>query len=142
MEKYTTLIGRLLVGHIFLLAGINKIGGYEATAGWMDAMGVPGALLPAVIALEIGAGLALIVGLQTRLAAWALAAFSIVAAAIFHNNFADQIQSIMFMKNLAIAGGLLLLANTGAGELSIDSLLAKKRSLAGKSIAQGNTSVV
>ncbi len=62
MEKTATLIGRILLAHIFLLAGISKIGGYAATQGWMEAMGVSGTLLPFVIALEIGGGLALILG--------------------------------------------------------------------------------
>lgn len=127
MNKYTTLSGRLLMGQIFLLAGIGKIGGYASTQGWMEAMGVPGILLPAVILLEIGGGVALILGWQTRLSAIALAGFSIVAALIFHNNLADQIQSIMFMKNLAMAGGLLFIAAHGAGELSIDARVTTYR---------------
>ncbi len=127
MDKYTTLLGRLLVAPIFIIAGIGKIGGYAATAGWMESMGVPGMLLPAVILLEIGGGLALLLGWQVRLAAWLLAGFSIVSAAIFHNNFADQIQSLMFMKNLAMAGGLLFIAAHGAGALSIDARLSQRQ---------------
>ncbi len=127
MNNYTTLIGRLLMGQIFLLAGISKIGAYAATQGWMESMGVPGVLLPAVILLEIGGGAALIFGWQTRFSAVALAGFSIISAAIFHNNLADQIQSIMFMKNLAIAGGLLFIAAHGAGALSIDTRLSLRR---------------
>ncbi len=127
MDKFTPLIGRILMGQIFLLAGINKISGYDGTLGYMEAMGVPGGLLPAVILLEIGAGLALIIGWQTRWAAWALAGFSIVGAVIFHNNPADQIQMIMFMKNLAIAGGLIVIASFGAGELSLDARRRKQR---------------
>ncbi len=126
MEKTATLIGRVLLAHIFLLSGITKIGGYAATAGWMEAMGVPGALLPAVILLEVGGGLALILGWQTKLAALALAGFSIIAALIFHNNFADQMQMIMFMKNFAMAGGLLYVAAFGAGAWSLDSRRANK----------------
>lgn len=121
MEKYTTLLGRLLIAPMFIVAGAGKIGGYAATQGWMEAMGVPGMLLPAVIALEIGGGLALLLGWQARLMAGLLAGFTIVAAAIFHNDFADQIQSLMFMKNLAIAGGLLFIAAQGAGGLSLDA---------------------
>lgn len=127
MEKAATLIGRILLGHIFLLAGINKIGGYAATAGWMEAMGVPGMFLPAVIALEIGGGLALILGFQARIAALALAGFSIASAVIFHADFSDQTQSIMFMKNFAMAGGLLYVAALGAGAWSIDAKLAQRR---------------
>ena len=120
MDKYQTLVGRVLLAHIFLLAGISKISGYAGTQGWMESVGVPGMLLPLVIVLEIGGALALIIGWQTKWAAWALAAFSVVSAIIFHSNFADQMQSILFMKNLAMAGGLLVLAAHGAGPVSLD----------------------
>lgn len=121
MQAYINLAGRILLAHIFLLAGLNKLGGgYAGTQAYMESVGVPGMLLPLVIALEIGGALAIILGWQTRLAAWALALFSIVAAIIFHSNFADQIQMILFMKNFSIAGGLLLLAANGAGALSLD----------------------
>lgn len=120
MEKYTNLVGRILLAHIFLMAGINKITGYSGTQGYMEGMGVPGMLLPLVILLEIGGALALIVGWQTRWAAYALALFSIVAAIIFHSNLAEQIQMILFMKNWALAGGLLVLAANGAGAFSLD----------------------
>ena len=119
MDKYINLAGRILLAHIFLLAGINKISGYAGTQAYMDAMGVPGMLLPLVILLEIGGGLALIVGWQTKWASYALAGFTIVAALIFHRNFGDQMQMIMFMKNLSIAGGLLILAVNGAGAFSL-----------------------
>ncbi len=121
MDRYTTLLGRLLIAPIFIIAAIGKIGGYTATQGWMETMGVPGILLPAVILLELGGGLALLFGWQARTAAGLLAGFTIVAAAIFHNNLTDQIQSLMFMKNLAIAGGLLFITAHGAGRLSIDA---------------------
>ena len=120
MEKYTNLAGRILLAHIFLLAGLNKITGYSGTQGYMEAMGVPGMLLPLVILLEVGGALALIVGWQTRWAAYALALFSIVAALIFHSNLSDQTQMILFMKNWALAGGLLVLAANGAGAFSLD----------------------
>ena len=121
MEKYVNLAGRVLLAHIFLLAGINKITGYSGTQGYMEAMGVPGMLLPLVILLEIGGALALIAGWQTRLAAYALALFSIVGALIFHSNLGDQMQMIMFMKNWAMAGGLLVLAANSAGAFSLDN---------------------
>lgn len=121
MEKYSNLVGRILLAHIFLLAGLNKITGYSGTQGYMEAMGVPGVLLPLVILLEIGGALALIAGWQTRLAAYALALFSVVAALIFHSNLEDQIQMILFMKNWALAGGLLVLAANGAGAFSLDN---------------------
>ncbi len=126
MEKATTLVGRILLGHIFLLAGISKIGSYAGTQGYMEAMGVPGMLLPLVILLEIGGGLALIVGFQARITASLLAGFSIISAIIFHANIEDQMQSIMFMKNFAIAGGLLFITAFGAGSWSIDAYRSNK----------------
>lgn len=126
MNNVIELIGRLFLGHIFLLAGINKMGaGYAGTAGYMDSMGVPGGLLPVVIALEIIGGLMVIVGFKVKWAAYALAGFSIMAAVIFHANLAEQMQMILFMKNFAIAGGLLLLSVHGAGVLSIDNKFNK-----------------
>lgn len=130
MQNTATLVGRVLLAHIFLLSGVSKISGYAGTAGYMDAMGVPGALLPLVIALEIGGGLALMLGWQTRWSAIALAAFTVVAGAIFHSNFADQMQMIMFMKNISIAGGLLFVAAVGAGAWSLDARRAKNRGMA------------
>jgi len=121
MEKISQFVARLFLAQIFLLSGIFKISGYEGTQGYMDAMGVPGMLLPLVILLEVGGGLAIIAGWQTRIISIALAAFTVVAAVIFHNNFSDQMQMIMFMKNIAIAGGLILLAIHGAGSYSLDS---------------------
>ncbi len=117
----TQLTGRVLMSFIFIMAGINKIGAYAGTQGYMESMGVPGMLLPLVILLEIGGGLALLLGWQTRIAAFLLAGFSIVSAIIFHANFADQMQSILFMKNVAIAGGLLFLVASAEQQWSIDS---------------------
>jgi|TARA_B110000261_G_C13076029_1_gene354047 putative oxidoreductase len=121
MEKVSQLVARLFLGHIFLLAGVSKISAYEGTQGYMDAMGVPGVLLPLVILFEIAGGLMILVGWKTKWAAIPLAGFSVVAAAIFHNNFADQMQMILFMKNIAIAGGFLLLSAHGAGAYSLDN---------------------
>ncbi len=124
MNKLIELVARLFLGHIFLLAGLNKLGaGYAGTQAYMDSMGVPGGLLPLVIALEIVAGLMVIAGFKTRWAAYALAGFSVLAAVIFHADFADQMQVILFMKNISIAGGLLLLSVHGASEISIDRKL-------------------
>jgi putative oxidoreductase len=121
MEKFSQLSARVLLGHIFLLAGLSKISAYEGTQGYMEAMGVPGSLLALVILLEIGGGLAIIVGWQTRWTSYALAAFSVASAVIFHSDFGDQTQMVMFMKNFAIAGGFLLLSVHGAGAYSLDS---------------------
>jgi putative oxidoreductase len=125
MEKVTQLIARLMLGHIFLIAGLQKISSYEGTQGYMESAGLPGMLLPLVILVEVGGGLGIMIGWQTKLAAIALAVFSLVSAAFFHNNFSDQTQVIMLMKNIAIAGGLMLLAVYGAGSYSVDSRLIK-----------------
>lgn len=121
MERTLNLAGRVLLAHIFLISGWSKIGGYAGTQGYMESMGVPGALLPLVIAIEVLGAVALIVGFKTRWAALSLAAFSVVSAVIFHSNFADQMQMISFMKNFAMAGGLLILAQTGATAFSFDA---------------------
>lgn len=122
MNNAIILAARVLLAQIFLVAGFGKLGaGYAGTQAYMEAMGIPGMLLPLVIALEIGGGLALIAGFMTRWAALALAGFAVVSAVIFHANFGDQTQAIMFMKNLAMAGGLLLLYVQGAGSYSLDA---------------------
>lgn len=114
------LVARALAAAIFIMAGISKLGaGYAGTEAYMASMGVPGALLPLVIALEIGGGLAVLFGFQARLAAFALAVFCVVSAFLFHTD-ADQMQQIMFMKNLSMAGGLLAFTVFGAGRLSLD----------------------
>ena len=91
----------------------------------MESVGVPGMLLPLVIILELGGAIAIIVGWKTRWAALALAIFCIVSAFIFHFDFSNQVQSIMFMKNIAIAGGLAVIFAYGAGEYSLDNRLGK-----------------
>lgn len=118
---YFNTVGRVLIAAIFLLSGVSKISAYAATQGYMDGMGVPGGLLPLVIAFEIAAAIAIIVGFKTRIAALLLAGFSIVSAVIFHGDLGDQAQFIMFMKNLAIAGGFLFLVANGAGALALDN---------------------
>jgi len=120
-QNTADLLGRILISLIFLLSGLHKIGGYEATQGYMAAMGVPGALLPLVIALEVGGALAIILGYHTRLFAFLLAGFSVVSALLFHRALGDQVQFIMFMKNLAMAGGFLFLVARGAGDWSLDA---------------------
>ncbi len=129
MQQKLNLAGRLLLAQIFLLAGVSKIGGYAATVGYMEAMGVSPALLPAVIVLEIGGALSLILGWQVRWAAAALATFSVVAAVIFHADLGDQMQMLLFTKNIALAGGLLVLAASGAGTLSFDARRAQSGNL-------------
>lgn len=118
---YFNAVGRVLISAIFMLSGISKVSAYEATQGYMAAMGVPAEALPLVIAFEIGAPVAVIIGFHTRLAALALAGFSLVTAALFHAELGDQTQFIMFMKNIAIAGGFLFLVANGPGPLALDN---------------------
>jgi putative oxidoreductase len=125
LEKFAELAGRALLALLFLLSGLGKLGSYDATAGYMSAMGVSGALLPVVIATEVIGAAAIIIGWRTRVVAFLLAGFTLLSALIFHRNLADQIQMIMFFKNIAIAGGLLLLVANGAGRLSIDRRIAR-----------------
>lgn len=128
LQNPLTLIGRLLFALMFLPAGISKIGGFAGTVGYIGSKGLPMAELGAVIAIvvEVGGALALIAGFGTRFAALALAAFTLVATFFFHNFWgvpADQamMQQLMFYKNIAVVGGLLVLAAHGAGAWSVDA---------------------
>jgi putative oxidoreductase len=114
------LTGRVLIAAMFLIAGLGKISGYSGTQGYMASMGVPGALLPLVIALEVLGAIAIIVGYRTRLVAAALAGFTLLAGLLFHGG-ADQMQQIMLLKNFAVAGGFLFLVARGAGDWSLDA---------------------
>ncbi len=116
-----SLAGRVLIALIFVLAGLSKISAIEGTQGYMEAMGLSGILIYPTILFEVAAGLAIIAGFKTRYVALALAGFSLLSALIFHNQLGDQTQFILFMKNVAMAGGFLFLACYGAGELSIDN---------------------
>jgi putative oxidoreductase len=114
------LAGRILLALIFVLSGINKLTSIEMTTGYMQAMGLPGILVWPTIAVEILGGLAIAVGFQTAAASLILAAFTLLAALIFHRNLGDQMQFINFMKNLAISGGFLALFAAGPGRYSVD----------------------
>ena len=126
MNTALPLLGRAGLSLIFIISGWGKIAGYAATQGYMEAMGVPGALLPLTILLEFGGGLAILFGFLTRTTALFTAGFTLLTAFLFHSNFAEGVNSLMFMKNLTIAGGYLLLAITGPGAFSIDRVLNKK----------------
>ncbi len=114
MNSLLNFAGRVLLAQLFLLSGFAKITGYAGTQAYMAAKGLPGALLPLVILVELGGGLALVVGFHTRFAAVALAIFTVLAGCIFHLVPGDHAQMLHFMKNLSITGGLLILAQTGA----------------------------
>lgn len=127
MHNFTLLIGRLGLSLIFILSGIGKINAYHATAKVLVAHGLPPGLLPLVIFAELGGGLAILCGLLTRWAAAGLFVYTLLAAAIFHNNLADHEEWINFMKNLAIAGGFLVLAAHGPGLLSLDAWRKRRK---------------
>jgi putative oxidoreductase len=116
------LVGRVLLAMLFLLSGINKVAQPDPTLAYISAVGLP--LAPAVLAgsalVEIGGSVALVLGYRTRFAAAVLAVFTVLAALIFHSNFADQNQFIHFFKNIAIAGGLLQVVASGGGRYSLD----------------------
>ncbi|RDS86076.1 DoxX family protein [Dyella psychrodurans] len=114
------LLGRVMLAVLFLMSGLGKVAAYTATAGYMHSVGVPGVLLPLVILTEVGGALAVIAGWKTRIVSLALAGFTLLTAFLFHTQFADQVQMIMFMKNISIAGAFLMLASHGAGRYSLD----------------------
>ena len=128
LQNPLALVGRLLLALLFLPAGISKIGGFAGTAGYIASKGLPFPTVAAAIAImvEVVGGLALIAGFGTRWAALALAGFTLVATFFFHNYWgvpADQamVQQLMFFKNIAVVGGLLVLAAHGAGAWSLDA---------------------
>ena len=121
MTGITQLIGRIMLALIFILAGIGKIKDPAGTIGYIQSVGLPGLLVWPTIVLELLGGIALVVGYKTRLVAFVLAGFCLLAAALFHTNFADQMQMILFLKNIAIAGGLMLLAVGGSTAYSMDN---------------------
>lgn len=122
------LAARILLALLFLIGGFGKIGGFAGTVGYIASKGLPLPEVGAVIAIvvEFGGALALIAGFQTRIVALVMAVFTIAAGVLFHNYWAlpaeqVMINQIMFMKNLSIAGGLLMLSAFGAGSLSLDA---------------------
>lgn len=125
---YAAPLGRLLLSVMFILSGLQKIGGYAGTAQYMEAMGVPGALLPLVILVEVVGGIALLVGWRARTAAFLLAGFSVLSGILFHlvpsfglEGMEAQLQMIGFMKNLTIAGGMLMVVAFGPGPLALSA---------------------
>ncbi|MFT4720852.1 MAG: putative oxidoreductase [Candidatus Azotimanducaceae bacterium] len=132
LENACLLIGRFLMGVYFILPGISKITGFESTSAYMAAHDVPfvPVLLVLTIILQLGAGVALIVGFQGKWAAFVLAGLSLVIS-IFMHNFWDMEDSIErthetqnFFKNMGIVAGLLVIAGLGTGRFSIDSRMS------------------
>ncbi|MCF2859987.1 DoxX family protein [Pseudoalteromonas sp. SMS1] len=125
LSNIANLVGRVGLSVIFILAGVNKVQYYEGNAQYLASGGLPEFLLPLVIALELVGGLFILAGAFTQLTALVFAGFCIVSALVFHTNLADQMQFFMFFKNIAMAGGFLVLACAGAGRFSIDHKLVK-----------------
>ncbi len=114
------LLGRLLLASIFVHEGWNLVLGYSGAVAYMQKFGVPSLLLPAVIALELVGGLLIVIGAFTRLTATFFAIFCVLTAVLFHWQFGDRNQLLHFEKDLAIAGGFLILAVSGPGHWSVD----------------------
>ena len=120
MTNILDLVGRIFISLVFLLSGINKIGNYEGTVGWMESLGMPGIFLVPAIILEIGAPILIMVGYKVKISAALLSLFCVATAVIFHNDFSNQMQFISFMKNIALSGGFLFLVVNGAQDFSLD----------------------
>lgn len=128
LQNPLSLAGRLLLAALFLPAGIGKISGFAGTVGYISSAGLPLPTVAAAVAIlvEVGGGLALIAGFGTRLAALALALFTLVASFFFHAYWgvpSEQafVQQLLFFKNIGVVGGLLVLAAHGAGAWSLDA---------------------
>ena len=123
MTNILDLVARVFISLIFLLSGINKIGNYEGTVGWMESLGVPGILLIPAIILEIVAPMLIMIGYKVKISAALLSVFCVATAIIFHSDFSDQMQFISFMKNIGLAGGFLFIVVNGAKDFSLDKKL-------------------
>lgn len=123
LTSYVPAIGRLLIAAIFLLSGVGKVFAPGGTQAYIAAAGLPLPVVAYLVAVivEVGGGLLLVLGYQTRAVAAVLIVFTVAAALGFHNNFAEQNQMIHFLKNIAIAGGLLQVVAFGAGGFSLDA---------------------
>jgi len=121
VQTYAHTAGRILLALIFIVAGLGKLGDVQGFAGYMASGGLPALLAWPAILFEIVAGFLLLVGFQARITALALAAFSLVTALMFHFVPADPGQMTHFLKNLAMAGGYLMVFAHGAGALSVDN---------------------
>lgn len=127
IRDYLSPVARVLLSLVFIVSGIAKMGDYAATAAYMESQGVPGLLLPLVIAVEVIGGLMVAVGWHARIAALILAGFSILAGILYHlvpgmeASGAEQVgQMAHFWKNLAIAGGMLLVVSNGPGLFAME----------------------
>jgi len=126
LQTFTAPAGRFFLAIMFFMSGLTKISQYAGTQGYMEAMGVPGSLLPLVILIEILGGLAIILGWKTKYAALVLASFCIFSALLFHTDFSNQAEMTNFLKNVTIAGGFLTLFVYGPGAFALDNRSNKK----------------
>lgn len=126
LQIFAAPTGRFFLAIMFLMSGLTKITQYAGTQGYMEAMGVPGILLPLVILTEVVGGLAIILGWKIKYVAFALAGFSVLSALLFHADFSNQAEMTNFMKNIAIAGGFLTLFVHGPGAYALDNVANKK----------------
>jgi len=121
-DKYIALLGRILLAQIFIVTGIGKmIGDAIGIIAYMESFGVPGFLFWPSSLFETIAGVAILIGFQTRLTAALLAGFCLLTTALFHTDISDNMQMGLFLRNIAMAGGLLMLVRFGAGEFSLDN---------------------
>ena len=125
MTNIIDLIGRILISALFLINGMFKISNYEGTIGWMESFGMPGMFIVPAIIVEIAGPVLIVIGYKTKFAAGLLSLFCITTAFIFHNDFTDQMQFTSFLKNIALAGGFLILFVNGARGISLDNKFKK-----------------
>jgi putative oxidoreductase len=122
--RYLPFVGRLFIGLPFMVSGLSKLAAYSATIGLIASSKLPLPLPLAyagAVTVEIGCGLLIVLGYQTRIVAVVLTLFCLATAAFFHTNFADPNQTFHFIKNLIMTGGLLQIVAFGAGAISIDN---------------------
>ena len=119
--------GRLLLSALFLIEGVGKITVQEDVIMYMEDYGVPGVLFVPATVLEILFPLLLIVGYRTKWAAAVMALFTFSVAIIFHTDFSEKMQMIFFLKDIAIAGGFMLIVAYGPGKISLDHYFKSKQ---------------
>tara|TARA_B000000565_G_C23427994_1_gene238997 strand:- start:12 stop:398 length:387 start_codon:yes stop_codon:yes gene_type:complete len=120
MSNVLDLIGRIFISALFLISAFNKIFNLDGSMGWMESFGVPGFLIFPAIVIEIILPVLVIVGYRARLASGILAIFCLVTAFIFHFDFSDQMQFILFLKNIGLAGGFLFIVANGTKDWAVD----------------------
>lgn len=120
LTSYAPLVGRILLGALFLVAGLGKLSDVAGFAGYMASAGVPSFLAWPAVIFEVALGASMILGFQARIMALLGAGFCVLAGLLYHFQPADQMQMTMFLKNLAIAGGFLMVFAHGAGPLALD----------------------